>query len=321
MINNFYSDIPELLKEYLYYMENIQNRSLATINEYYYDLRNAFKFLKREKLNLKIDNLDEIDIIDLDLDFIKTIAQNDLLEYLHYLSNVQLDKANTRARKISSIKSFFNYICVKQKKLDVNPCAGLENPKIGKRLPRYLSLDEAVSLLHSVDGKFKKRDYAILTLFLNCGFRLSELVGINISHIRSNTITVLGKGNKERSIFLNDACMSAINEYLKERPKDGVIDKDALFLSSRKTRIGRRTVEVIVKKYIIQAGLDPNKYSPHKLRHTAATLMHKHGNVDIRALQQILGHESISTTEIYTHIDSEEVKNALNSNPLNRKNI
>ncbi len=313
-----YEDLPIIMQEYLFYMASIKNRSAHTIKEYYYDLRNIFRFLKRDKFNIKTDNLNEIDIKDIDINFIKTLKLNDFYNYLYYLTDERKSKPVSRARKISTIKSFFNYLCSKEKLLDINPCVDLETPKLGKRIPKYLNLEEAHALLQSVEGKHKSRDYAMLTLFLNCGLRLSELVNINLSHIRNDILTVIGKGNKERSIYLNKVCISAISSYLMDRPIDGVIDKDALFLSSRYKRIGRRTVEVIVKKHIIMAGLDPKKYSPHKLRHTAATLMHKHGNVDIRALQQILGHESISTTEIYTHLDSEEVRKALDSNPLNK---
>ena len=316
-----YTDIPNIIKNYLIYMQTIKNRSSATIKEYYYDLRNIFRYIKRDRFNIKTDNLDEIDITDLDIDFFKNLTLSDFYNYLYYMSDELKSKPVSRARKIATIKSFYNYLCNKEKLLSVNPTVDLETPKLGKRMPKYLNLDEAVSLLHSVDGKHKTRDYAILTLFLNCGLRLSELVNINLTHIRGDILTVIGKGNKERSIYLNDACKDAISSYLKDRQVDGVIDKNALFLSSRNRRISRRNVEMIVKKYIIQAGLDPNKYSPHKLRHTAATLMHKYGNVDIRDLQQILGHESISTTEIYTHVDNDEVRNALDNNPLNSAKI
>lgn len=321
MSTNNYEDIPNIMKDYLIYMRSIKNRSAATVKEYYYDLRSILRYIKRDRYNIKTDNLDEIDISDIDIEFLRNLTLSDFYNYLHYISDELNAKPVSRARKVATIKSFFNYLCNKEKILAVNPAIELESPKLGKRIPKYLNLDEAVSLLHSVDGKHKSRDYAILTLFLNCGLRLSELVNINLTHIRGDILTVIGKGNKERSIHLNGACKDAISSYLKERPVDGVKDKDALFLSSRNKRIGKRTVEVTVKKYIIQAGLDPNKYSPHKLRHTAATLMHKYGNVDIRALQQVLGHESISTTEIYTHIDSDEVRNALDNNPLNSKNI
>ena len=317
-----YDDLPNFVKDFLIYMQNIKNRSKSTIREYHYDLRDLFRFLKLYKIDkIKFDNItdeliDKTDIVNLNNDFIRKIELTDLYEYLNYLSNMRSDKPATRARKIAAIKSFFNYVTFKQKILDKNPAVELETPKLGKRLPKYLSLDESVALLHSIDGKNQKRDICIITLFLNCGLRLSELVAINFKDIKGDVLNVIGKGDKERSIYLNESCRKALKEYIAVRPKD-VKDHDALFISERGTRIGRRTVEMMVKKYITLAGLDPKKYSPHKLRHTAATLMHKYGGVDIRSLQQILGHESVSTTEIYTHVDSEQVKEALEKNPLN----
>lgn len=318
-----YDDVPIYLQNFLDYMIAIKNRSQSTIKEYYYDLRNAFKYLKLSKEQKLKDKeitkelLEKTEIQDLDLKFFQKIELTDLHRYLNYLSMVYADKSTTRARKVAALKSFFNYLTLKEKVLDKNPTVELETPKLSKRLPKYLTLDESLSLLHSVEGEFEKRDLCILTLFLNCGLRLSELVNINMVDFKNNVLTVIGKGDKERSIYLNNACQKAIQEYIAVRPKDGLKDREALFISKRGCRISRRTVEMMVKKYIVSAGLDPNKYSPHKLRHTAATLMHKYGGVDIRALQQILGHESISTTEIYTHVDNEEVKEALNSNPLN----
>lgn len=316
-----YDDIPNYMKEFLSYMQNIKNRSSNTVREYYYDLRDVFRFLKLYKSKIKIDNItpeliNNTDISDLDLEFLRKIDLTDLYEYLNYISNVRLDKSTTRARKVAALKSFFNFMTFKQKALEKNPTVELETPKLSKRLPKYLTLDESKALLNSIEGKNEKRDTCIITLFLNCGLRLSELVSINMKDMKNNVLTVVGKGDKERSVYLNNACQRAIEEYIAVRPKD-VKDREALFISERGTRIGRRTVEMMVKKYITLAGLDPKKYSPHKLRHTAATLMHKYGNVDIRSLQQILGHESISTTEIYTHIDNEQVKEALESNPLN----
>ena len=317
-----YDDLPNFVKDFLIYMQNIKIRSNSIIREYHYYLTYLFRFLKLYKIDkIKFDNItdeliDKTDIVNLNNDFIRKIELTDLYEYLNYLSNMRSDKPATRARKIAAIKSFFNYVTFKQKILDKNPAVELETPKLGKRLPKYLSLDESVALLHSIDGKNEKRDTCIITLFLNCGLRLSELVAINFKDIKGDVLNVIGKGDKERSIYLNESCRKALKEYIAVRPKD-VKDHDALFISERGTRIGRRTVEMMVKKYITLAGLDPKKYSPHKLRHTAATLMHKYGGVDIRSLQQILGHESVSTTEIYTHVDSEQVKEALEKNPLN----
>ena len=235
-------------------------------------------------------------------------------------------KSATRARKASTIRVFFNYLSQKANLIEINPAQNLETPKSDKRLPKYLNLEESKKLLEvtsNEDNRNYQRDYAIMTLFLNCGLRLSELVGINIQDIDFSEakLTVIGKGNKERTIYLNKACLNALSEYLSVRPKNGVkVDKlhseKALFLSERKERISRRTVQYIVDKELKRAGLDSSKYSVHKLRHTAATLMYQYGNVDIRALQELLGHESISTTEIYTHVDNSQVRNAVESNPL-----
>ncbi len=312
-----YDDMPQILQDYLKnYLTVTKNRSKNTVNEYYYDLRDIFQFIKRDKYNIKIENFKEIDISDLDLNFFKSVEISDIYNYL-YDKNT---KAISRARKISSIKSFYKYLCDITKKIERNPTSGLEAPKLEKRLPKYLNLDESVALLHSVDGEFKERDFAIITLFLNCGLRLSELVGINLEHIKGDTLSVIGKGNKERSVHLNKACLDAIETYLRVRPIDKLKgdDRRALFISKKYKRISPRMVEIMVKQYIIEAGLDPKKYTPHKLRHTAATLMHKHAGVDIRTLQQVLGHETIATTQIYTHIDSDEVKSAIDNNPLNK---
>jgi site-specific recombinase XerD len=233
-----------------------------------------------------------------------------------FLAHDRSNSTPSRARKVASVKSFFKYLNKKARVIDFDPSIELETPKIQKRLPRYLDIDESKNLLSSISGKYEIRDYAIFTLFLNCGLRLSELVGINLSNIKGDTLKVMGKGEKERTIYLNEACINALNKYLNVRQNDGVKDKDALFLSERKSRISNKTVQYIVKKFIGMSGLDQNLYSTHKLRHTAATLMYKHGNVDIRALQEILGHECITTTEIYTHVDKAQLKNAVNKNPL-----
>ena len=246
---------------------------------------------------------------------------------MSYLTNTYHSKAATRARKASSIRVFFNYLSQKANLIEFNPAQNLETPKLDKRLPKYLSLEDSKRLLNvagSDDNRNNKRDYAIITLFLNCGMRLSELVGINIKDINfsDKKLTVIGKGDKERTIYLNPACIAAINEYLKVRPHDGVKynSRDALFLSKRKERISNRMVQEIVKRELAKAGLDINKYSVHKLRHTAATLMYQNG-VDIRALQVLLGHESISTTEIYTHVDNMQIKDAVAQNPLSNEII
>lgn len=271
--------------------------------------------MKKRKQRLETE-VEEVDIMDIDVEFIKGIDLNDLYDYMMYVSNAKNNKARAMARKVSSLKSFFKYLNVKAKLIDFNPAKELDSPKIVKSLPRYLELSESKQLLNSIEGRNKERDYAIITLFLNCGMRLNELVGINLSHIKGNRLTVLGKGNKERTVYLNEACIEAIEEYLKVRPKTGLADEDALFISSQKKRVSDKTVQYLVKKHIREAGLDATKYSTHKLRHTSATLMYKYGKVDIRALQEILGHENLNTTEIYTHVDSDEIRKAIENNPL-----
>lgn len=313
---------PVEVKNFLSYLETIQGKSVGTVKEYFYDLRLFFRFIKSHK-NMVDDDIkfNNIDISDITINHIRKINLSDLYAFMSYLSRKRNNKANSRARKVASIKSFFNYLTNKAGLLEYNPASELESPKLLKRLPRYLNIEESKKLLNSISGDNRQRDYAIITLFLNCGLRLSELVNININKIKDDTLTIIGKGNKERTVYLNKACINAIRSYMRIRPKDGVKDKNALFLSERKKRISNKTVQYIVKKYIKAAGLDPERYSTHKLRHTAATLMYKHGNVDIRALQEILGHESISTTQIYTHVDDKQLRKAADSNPLADINV
>lgn len=320
-------DNPPFLNEFLEYLTGILNKSPNTVKEYNYDLSHFLKFIM---YHFKLDNnnnIKEIDIHNMDFSVIKRITLNDIHSFLYYLADNFHSKPTTRARKAASIRVFFNYLTQKAKLLEVNPAQGLETPKIGKRLPKYLTLEQSKKLLEATKNtsdEYKERDYAIITLFLNCGMRLSELVGINIKDINfsDKKLTVIGKGDKERTIYLNPACIAAINEYLKVRPHDGVKynSRDALFLSKRKERISNRMVQEIVKRELAKAGLDINKYSVHKLRHTAATLMYQNG-VDIRALQVLLGHESISTTEIYTHVDNMQIKDAVAQNPLSNEII
>lgn len=320
-MNYSQTDVSSEVSDFLSYMENIKGKSKNTVKEYYYDLRMFLRYIKITKCENKkmsFDLIDQVNILDINIDVIKTITLSDLYSFMTYLTRERNLNASSRARKVASIKSFMKYLTDKAKLLDHNPASELESPKILKKLPKYLNIDESKLLLDSVVGENEKRDYAMLTLFLNCGLRLSELVGININRINSDTLVVIGKGAKERTIYLNEACLDAIKEYMTERPVDKVIDKNALFLSERKKRISNKTVQYTVKKYIISSGLDADRYSTHKLRHTAATLMYKYGKVDIRALQEILGHESISTTEIYTHVDNSQLRDAVESNPLSK---
>lgn len=316
---------PEYLNSFLDYMVTIQNKSPNTIKEYNYDLATFLKFIKIHFKLTKETDLSKIEYEDVGLDIIAKIELDDLHAFLAYLTTNFHSKAATRSRKVSSLRVFFNYLCLKNF-IKINPTQNLETPKLDRRLPKYLSLDESRKLLEvasNEDNRNNERNYAITTLFLNCGMRLSELVGINIKDINffDCQLNVIGKGNKERTIYLNKACINAINNYLVVRPKEGVKkdnknSHEALFLSERRQRISRRNVQDIIYKELRQAGLDTDKYSVHKLRHTAATLMYQYGQVDIRALQELLGHESISTTEIYTHVSNAQVRDAVERNPL-----
>ena len=324
MIN---SDLnPEYVNSFLDYSAVVLNKSPNSVKEYNYDLNMFLKYMKIDFKLTKENDFSKINIKDFDIQTLKKITTNDINTFLSYLALNQGSKPATRARKISTIRIFFAYL-FDQKLIDDNPAIGIKTPKQEKRMPKYLSLDDSKKLLSVTadeNDENKERDYAIITLFLNCGLRLSELVGINISNIdfSENRLTVIGKGNKERTIYLNEACIKAIQDYLSVRPKEGVkVDSKgsnkALFLSKRKERISNRMVQYIVERELMKAGLDTSKYSTHKLRHTAATLMYQYGHVDIRALQELLGHESIATTEIYTHVSNEQVRDAVERNPLN----
>lgn len=326
MININTEQNPEFVNSFLDYSMTILNKSQNSIKEYNYDLNMFLKYIKMH-FNMTCEtDFKKIYIKDLNLETIKKITPEDILSFISYLALNKNCKPATRARKISTIRIFFSFLSQKAKLIDNNPAQNIETPKKEKRMPKYLSLDDSKKLLDVTmdeNDENKERDYAIITIFLNCGLRLSELVGINIQNIDFNEckLTVIGKGNKERTIYLNKACMNAIKSYLEVRPKEGIKldDKNsqkALFLSKRRERISNRTVQYIVERELRKAGLDTSKYSTHKLRHTAATLMYQYGNVDIRALQELLGHESIATTEIYTHVNNEQARNAVESNPL-----
>jgi len=314
------SVLPPLVMDFLNYYDVIKNKSSKTIEEYALDLRTFFRFMKLYKgLVPSSCEFDEIYIRDIDLDFIKTITLSDTYAFLSYCKDERENEAAARSRKVSSIKDFFKYLYVNQKLIDVNPVQELDRPKKQKSLPKYLTLEESIQLLDSVEGKNKERDYCILTFLLNCGMRLSELVSLNYNDIRdNNTMTVTGKGNKQRTIYLNDACVDAYKNYMAVRPVDAVKGKDryALFLSSRNQRISPKTVQHIVYYYLDKCGLGNKGYSVHKLRHTAATLMYQYGDVDVLVLKEILGHENVSTTEIYTHIVDQQLAQAAKSNPL-----
>jgi integrase/recombinase XerD len=315
---------PDFLNSFLDYSITILNKSPNSIKEYNYDLATFLKYMMIHFRLTKETDLKNIDIEGFSIETLRKITIEDIHSFISYLAIDLRAKPATRARKISTIRIFFKYLTQKAKIIDINPAQYLETPKAEKRIPKYLSLEDSCKLLDvagNEDNRNHERDYAITTLFLNCGLRLSELISINIKDIDFSEcrMTVIGKGNKERTIYLNQACMKAITEYLTIRKVKTNVkfnSKDALFLSERNERISKRTVQYVVEKELRIAGLDTNKYSTHKLRHTAATLMYQYGHVDIRALQELLGHESIATTQIYTHVNNEQVRSAVENNPL-----
>lgn len=328
-MSDYRTETPQVLRDFLSYHETVKAHSKRTVDEYFLDLRNFFRYMKQVRdPQLAGKALDEIDIMDVDLDFVASVTLTDIYGYMTYLSRDRVQHQNSRnsdyglnaasrARKIATIRSFYNYLTNKMHLLRENPVKDIDSPKLKKTLPKYLTLDESLQLLGSVDGKNQERDYCILTLFLNCGLRISELVGLNLNDIQDDALRVLGKGNKVRIIYLNDACQEALKRYLAVRRPIVGRDQNALFLSSRNERISRSMVHAMVKKRLGAAGIDSTQYSSHKLRHTAATLMLQNG-VDVRAVQEVLGHDHLNTTEIYTHIDNESLRIAAKANPLSR---
>lgn len=324
--NFMYDDsLPKILKDYLNYLSSVRGASLNTIEAYSYDLSLFFKYLKLHYKEVSLSeslSFEDIPIADISENHLENLQLVDFYAYLSFLENMRDNGTYAKARKVASLKSFFHYLTSKAKIILRDPTLDLESPKLGKRSPIYLTLEESKDLLAAANNRDKNspRDLCIITLFLNCGMRLSELCSINISNIKGDTLTVVGKGNKERTIYLNKASLKALNRYLIVRNEiaEKVIseDKDALFISGKYRRINKRSVERIVKKYVGLAGLDEDRYTPHKLRHTSATLLHKHGGVDVKTLQEILGHENVSTTQIYVHVDDESIRKAVNSNPL-----
>lgn len=324
-----YTDIPQILRDFLTYHENIKGQSPRTISEYYLDLRMFLRFIKLMRNDMPIHTrLDDIPIKDVDLEFVSKITTSEIFDFLSYLSNDRTKNPDapasdygitpaSRARKLSAIKSFYKYLTVRTKQLSENPVADLEYPKLRKSLPRYLTMAQASALLQAVSGQNAKRDYAILMLFLNCGIRRSELVGLNLTDVYEDRIRVVGKGNKERIVYFGTSCRKAIDAYLCERNNLVLTDNRALFGSRNGNRISVTAVHRLVEKALLKAGLDATQFSAHKLRHTAATMMLS-GGVDVKTVQEVLGHENLNTTQIYTHIENTELKIAAEANPLSK---
>jgi len=314
-----YSNAPNVLKEFLYYSQTIKGLSPRTVEANFIDLQLFFRFIIQKRNNcIDNDTINEVSISDIDLKFVSEITQSDILEYLYFVSNVRNNSAASRSRKISSIKSYFKYLTLKTNQLKHNPAEHIEMPAMKKRLPKYLTLEQSIELLNNTQSDFSERDYCIILLFLSCGMRLSELAGIDIKDINKDTLRIIGKGNKERFVYLNNACMTALDDYIEVRNTIvSPASEPALFISKRtKKRMSTRRIEQVVEECLQRSGLSQMGFSAHKLRHTAATLLYRSGNADMLALKEILGHEHVSTTEIYTHISDEAIKKAAKSSPL-----
>ena len=324
-----YHDCPPVLRDFLVYHETIKGQSPRTIDEYYLDLRMFLRFMRLMRNDMPIHTrLDEIGIKDVDVEFIRSITTSDIFDFLSYLANDRTPNPDSavpeygisptaRARKLSALKSFYKYLTVRTKQLTDNPVADLEYPKLRKSLPKYLTFEQSSALLKAVSGQNEARDYAILMIFLNCGIRRSELVGLNLSDVYEDRLRVVGKGNKERFVYFGSACRKAIDAYLPIRQNVQLTDNRALFGSRNGNRISVDAVHALVKKAFLKAGLDATQFSAHKLRHTAATMMLS-GGVDVKTVQEVLGHENLNTTQIYTHIESTELKIAAEANPISK---
>jgi len=325
-------DAPQVLRSFYNYIETVRGKSPRTADEYYRDLRIFFRWLLWHRgLVPKDIDFNEISIGSVDTALLGSVELQEVYEYMHFLSRerpahpTSRDKGfgigpSARARKVASLRSFYKYLTVTTHQIDTNPVANLEPPKNRKSLPKYLSVDESLQLLSGVDGQNKERDFAILTLFLNCGLRVSELCGISLSDIKDDTLVITGKGNKQRIVYLNSACLAAISAWMDARAKLPTSSSPFLFNTRQSRQISPSTVKWLVKRHLTASGISSERYSAHKLRHTAATLMYQNG-VDVRVLQEVLGHENLDTTKIYTHIDNASVRDAFMKNPLSGANI
>jgi len=313
-----YTEAPAFLKGFLMHKKVISNRSDLTVNEYALDLVNFFKFTRSHMTGIPEE---DIDPDSLDMELAVSVKSEHIYEYMLHVSLEKKNGAAARARKLVAIREFYKYLA-REKIIKTSPAQDISTPTVKQALPKYLTLEESLRLLECIhsdtNNENRLRDYAIVTLFLNCGMRLSELVGINLQSVNweDRSLRVVGKGNKERTVYLNEACISALNAYLPIRASLESEDKNAMFISRNKKRISNKTVQWTVKKYLTLAGLGGRKLSTHKLRHTAATLMYSTGKVDVRVLKDILGHEQLNTTQIYTHVMDAQMKSAIDTNPL-----
>ena len=321
-LNVTHPDVCDDVNGFLHYLVIIKGHAPQTAFNYYVDLKEFFAYLAVSRHLCAPDAAQDFDQTQIDLEFIRKVTAEEIYEFLYMLQQKKGCKATTRTRKLSALRGFFRYMVVVKNKLQIDPTATVDSAKKPKTLPKYLSEPEAIKLLNNIQSDFYERDYCMITLFLNCGMRLQELVRIDLPDIKEDTILLHGKGNKERPAYLTPACVDALRHYLTERARLKNIpesDRNALFVSRRTgRRLSPRRVEQIVERCLKSAGLSGRGFSPHKLRHTAATLMYQTGDVDILELKELLGHENVATTQIYTHLDASQLRGAVNASPLSR---
>lgn len=316
-----YSDAPQIVQKFLKYKRTAQNRSAKTVFQYYHDLRTYTRFLllKNDAARYSDMEFNEIPFSDAADELLINVKPDQIFDFISFAADYLKNEVSSRQRKLSCIRTFYKYLKNTLLMIEKNPAESIESPSKPKKLPKHLTLEESKQLLSSIEGKNAVRDFCIITLFLNCGMRVSELVGINLSDISKDltTVSVTGKGSKERMIYLNGACRTALENYLKIRPSNAKLsDKDALFISRNRNRLSVQSVQLLIYNHLKAAGLGNRNMSVHKLRHTAATLMYQYGKTDVRVLKDILGHEQLSTTQIYTHLNNDMIREAVNENPL-----
>jgi integrase/recombinase XerD len=302
-------ELHQSVTDFLDYCRTIKGLSDESISGYYNDLKMFFDYIKQLKKKNITDRL------------IKNIELQDLHKFMTYLEKDCGNNARTRCRKVSTLKSYFEYLQNVTKLIISNPSYSLRKPKVPKTKPVAMSIQECEKLLNSLDkdSYFYYRDRCILMIFLQCGLRLSELINIKVSDVQNIRMIINGKGNKERDAFLSESCIKSIDDYLEVRNDEEVSeeDKEYLFLSREKNKISKRAVQSLVKKHMEDAGLDTNKYHTHSTRHTFATIAYDQG-ADIIKLSELLGHSNVNTSKIYITLKEEELREITNKNPLNK---
>lgn len=314
--------LPAFANKYLQFLSIEKNAAPGTIFNYAISIRTFLRWVKSLDMGTAVpETFNEISVQDMTVESISSLTTSDIYDFLAFCKMERSCGARSRSTKLAAIRSLYDYLRKRDSTglVTSNPGTDISVPK-KKTLPVFLTVNESKQLLDAVSGRFASRDYCILLWFLSCGMRLSELVAINLQDVKDDTLRLHGKGRKERIVHLNKPCLAALENYLIDRSKylesHETADKEALFLSMNASvakRLSGRRVEQIVDKYVLAAGLEGNGFSAHKLRHTAATIMYRDAGAGVLEIQEILGHENVQTTTIYTHTSGQLVKSALDN--------